>query len=195
MDKVPLEYLWHYNPVTGRVAGAQQNYGQRINILHANRYLFDRMKDVQRKRNEIVTAQGLKSLKGGSYMHYIPTGSVHFEDNGDLEGGSDIQNNLEELVLAAEEAKDKTEGRLTARRFISAFPPVVYNNPFDGPDFPVEFNPLYSPEGNEFTSELTGGWVAFSQDPFRGGWTAISEQHPKLNGGAVSVRGSFPQLG
>lgn len=208
MEAVPIEYIWHYNPVTGRVAGAQQNYGQRINILHANRKLYNRMQQVQRERNALLTVQGLQTLTGGSYMHYVPT-TFNTVDLEDCRGGSEsmlealeeaierdkvkadsagaIQNNIDTLVAAAEEAKDKAAELLTTQKFVKQFPPVVYNNPFSGPNFPFEFNPLYNPNGNQFTSvsplHLTGGYVSYAG------------QYPKLQGGALVIKGQNPVLG
>lgn len=151
MDKTPLEYIWQYNPVTGRVAGAHQNYGERINILHANNYLFQRMREVQRKRNADIIDKGMRGLEGGRDFN--------------------VEVNTENF-----------KGPLTKERFVNEFPPVVYENPFDGPNFPSEFNPFFSPNGNEF-SDLSGGWISH-----RG-------QNPRLNGGAVSLTDFFPQLG
>lgn len=192
MEVVPIEYLWQYNPVTGRVAGAHQNYGERINILHANRHLFNRMQTVQKEQNELASARGLATLKGGSYVHFVPAAFEAVEEEQDcnpcrsLEGSGepDQIDNLETLALAAEEARKRNSSLLTTEKFVNEFPPVVYNNPFDGDSFPLEFNPLYSPDGNEFTSRnLTGGSIQ------------LTGPHPQLVGGSVVLRGQNPKLG
>lgn len=197
MEGIPIEYLWHYNPVTGRVAGANQNYGERINILSSNRYLYNRMQAVQAARNAIVTQRGLQSLSGGcGFLPSLPPISETVElSNYDSLSGEGIgqeekpdtvgsmQTNLADLVRAAEEAEARQQQNLTTERFVREFPPVVYKNPFSSNVFPQEFNPLFSPDGNQFSRPLHGGAVS------------LSGFYPKLRGGAVSLRGQDPALG
>ncbi|QHB43564.1 MAG: pre-hexon-linking protein VIII [psittacine adenovirus 7] len=192
MDPAPTEYLWQYNPVTGRVAGANQNYGERINILHANRYLYNRMQDVQRASNRLVTERGLKSLTGGSFMHFVPA-DYKTSDLERLEGGSlpftdqastDHLKRLADIVLHAEEKKVDDNDLLTTTKFVKGFPPVVYEDPFSGDNFAYEFSPLFNPKGNEFTNL-----------PFSGGAISLTGDHPKLRGGAVILAGQSPALG
>lgn len=192
MDVAPTEYIWQYNPVTGRVAGAQQNYGERINILQSNRYLYNRMQAVQKEQNDLAIAKGLNAIRGSGYVHFVPASfqsstAESCREETDLEGGRapDTVNNLSLLALAAEAGRaEDGQGHLTTRDFVQEFPPVVYNNPFSGPNFPFEFNPLYSPDGNEFSPKvLTGGSVQ------------LTGAHPKLNGGSIILRGQNPLLG
>lgn len=204
---VPIEYIWQYNPVTGRVGGANQNYGERINILHSNRYMFNRMQEVQRNRNKQVTEKGLRSLAGGSFIHFVPASFDTSDevDNELLYGGSargvdgtaptlsntQVQDKLdvsrlENLAQIAAEAAAKPQvlPYLTTEKFIRKFPPVVYENPFSGSNFAYEFNPLYHPAGNEFSrsTDITGGAVS------------LTGYHPKLQGGAVTLAGQNPVL-
>ncbi|ALB78152.1 pVIII protein [Chinstrap penguin adenovirus 2] len=209
MDAVPTEYIWQYNPVTGRVGGANQNYGQRINILHSNRYLYNRMQDVQRYRNQQVTERGLTSIAGGSYMHFLPSsfetseqpeleefygGSFHNFQH--LQGGSvrsvDSNDNfslsrLKTLASIAEEAEETAPDPdlLTADKFVKTFPPVVYERPFSGQNFAHEFNPLYNPAGNEFSHPVK---------PIQGGAIILHGKNPKLHGGALVLAGQNPIL-
>ncbi|QER78611.2 pVIII [Psittacine adenovirus 5] len=191
MDPAPTEYLWHYNPVTGRVAGASQNYGERINILHSNRYLYNRMQDVQRASNRLVTERGLKSLTGGSFMHFVPadykTADLEKLDGGSLpvsdQASTDHLKRLADIVLQAEEKKVENEDLLTTSKFVRGFPPVVYEDPFSGQNFAYEFNPLFNPNGNDFTSL-----------PFSGGAISIAGDYPKLHGGALNLAGQNPAL-
>ncbi|UVZ42961.1 pVIII [Siadenovirus carbocapituli] len=192
MEVVPIEYLWQYNPVTGRVAGAHQNYGERINILHANRHLFNRMQTVQKEQNKIASARGLATLTGGSFVHFVPSAYDAVEEDQECErsqslegsGEPDQVDNLRTLALAAEEARVRANPLLTTQKFVQEFPPVVYEHPFSGDSFPLEFNPLYSPQGNEFTSKNLGG-----------GSLQLTGPHPKLSGGFVALRGQAPKLG
>lgn len=197
MDPVPLEYIWQYNPVTGRVGGANQNYGQRINVLHTNRYLYNRMQNVQKKSNERATERGLLSLKGGSTLPAIAedepaqlnSAIVRMAGLNDLNPvqASDTSNlqNLANIALEAAEHNKATSSLLTTEKFVEEFPPVVYENPFSGSNFAYEFNPLYSPSGNEF-----------SNPPFKftGGAISLTGQHPVLSGGAVILSGQNPVL-
>lgn len=189
MEVAPTEYIWQYNPVTGRVAGAHQNYGERINILQSNRHLYNRMQLAQKEQNDIAAARGLATLQGSGYVHYIPSAyqsSIPEEGENDLEGGSapDTINNLTTLALAAEAGKAQETNRLTTEAFVQQFPPVVFHRPFSGPNFPFEFNPLYSPDGNEFSPKT-----------FTGGSIQLTGAHPKLNGGSIVLRGQDPALG
>lgn len=185
MEGVPIEYLWNYNPVTGRVAGAQQNYGERINILNSSRTLYNRMQAVQAARNAIVTERGLQSITGSGMENGV-TGSGIIGEGSDEkpDAASSMKTNLADLVLAAEEAEAQRNQNLTTQRFVQEFPPVVYTDPFSRDSvFPQEFNPLFSPDGNQFSKPLHGG--------------AISLQgfYPRLRGGAVILHGENPSLG
>lgn len=193
MDEATTEYIWHYNPVTGRVAGANQNYGARINILQTNRHLFRRMQEVQRRRNEIVQQRGLNSIAGGSVFQYIPSyETTDLEE--DFDGGS-FEPDIEPDTINLRELADKIQPRrveevttkLTTKRFVTEFPPIVYSNPFNGPNFPAEFNHLYSPSGNEFTSQRFAN--------LNGGAISIAGFHPKLSGSGLVLRGEDPVLG
>lgn len=190
MEVVPTEYIWHYNPVTGRVAGAQQNYGERINILQTNRHLYNRMQLVQKEQNNLASAKGLATLQGSGYVHYVPsayqTSTAEVGEEDELHGGAapDQVDNLTTLALAAEAGRAQETNRLTTADFVQEFPPVVYHHPFDGPNVPLEFDPLYSPEGNEFSPKT-----------FTGGSVQYTGAHPKLVGGAIVLRGQNPALG
>lgn len=194
MDAAPTEYLWQYNPVTGRVAGANQNYGERINILHSNRYLYNRMQDIQRETNRQVTQRGLRSLTGGSFLHFLPA-DYKVSDLEEIDGGSDeVSGNrlkrLANIALEAEEARVKEDPRLTTEKFVKQFPPVVYENPFSGNNFAYEFDPLYNPNGNQFTNPV------FTNSTFSGtGTISLTGEHPKLHGGAIVLAGQNPLLG
>ncbi|AEC32103.1 pVIII protein [Raptor adenovirus 1] len=196
MDAAPTEYLWHYNPVTGRVGGANQNYGERINILHSNRYLYNRMQEAQRAKNEIVTQRGLKAISGDGFSQFVPAAYQTADDEEEIYGGQlppdtvDPLKQLADIALQAEEARVKAEPALTTRRFVREFPPVVYEDPFSGSNFAFEFNPLYNPSGNDFShpNSIPGGDA-------RGGAVNIAGSYPKLHGGAVTFAGKNPILG
>lgn len=202
MESAPLEYIWQYNPVTGRVAGANQNYGERINILHSNRYMYNRMQNVQRAQNLIATKKGIQSLSGGSFAHYVPADFKTSEDHdcfiglgaslATLDSSDQTSSNqlkrLADITLEAEEHKAQQSPHLTASKFLKKFPPVVYEDPFSGSNFAYEFNPFYNPGGNEFSHTI-------SEDGNSGGAISISGVYPKLHGGAISLAGQDPILG
>lgn len=195
MEGVPLEYIWQYNPVTGRVAGANQNYGERINILSANRYLYNRMQAVQARHNANIIDKGFNSISGMGCpcTSLLPPIAETAESDEAFTGGSvgeerpdaatSIKTKVSDLVLAAEEAAAQRNQNLTAEKFVRQFPPVVYSDPFNGPPFPQEFNPLFSPDGNQFSRPLHGGAVS------------LSGYYPKLRGGSIVLRGPDPALG
>lgn len=201
MEAVPLEYIWHYNPVTGRVGGANQNYGQRINVLHTNRHLFNKMQSVQKLSNARATERGLQSLRGGStaetnfpanepdllQVSYNPStlNNLNNLNKTDSVDTSNLQK-LANIALEAAEINKATSTLLTTERFVQEFPPVVYENPFSGSNFAYEFNPLYSPTGNEFSHPTLG---------FTGGTVSLTGQHPVLSGGAIILSGQNPLLG
>ncbi|AAF86938.1 pVIII [Frog adenovirus 1] len=174
MEAEPSEYIWQYNPVTGRVVGASQNFGARINTLHASPQLWARMQQVQRRRNETVT---LSALQGSGLVPATPSAFQTTDSSNCFLGGSDNWKELlepvpeseenpnqalQDLLLAAESEKDQRNRNLTQSQFVSDFPPVVYERPFTGSDFPLEFSPLYSPDGNQFTNT---GWISQSFPP------------------------------
>lgn len=204
MEAAPTEYIWQYNPVTGRVGGANQNYGERINILHSNRYLYNRMQDVQRTNNRLATERGISSLSGGSYAHYVPTDYKTSEDNELLLRGGAVsavagtdghENSLQRLAdiaLEAEEARVKEQSGLTTRKFVKEFPPVVYEKPFSGSNFAFEFDPFYDPDGNDFSHPVL---PPGRSNGLSGGAVSISGYYPKLNGGAIALGGQNPVLG
>lgn len=203
MDAAPTEYLWQYNPVTGRVGGANQNYGERINILHSNRYLYNRMQDVQRAKNQSITKKGIKSLTGGSYAHFMPAEYKTSDDHDCLVGvgasistldsndqtSTDQLKRLADIALEAEENKKKENSSLTTCKFVRNFPPVVYEHPFSGSNFAYEFNPFYNPDGNEFSNSTT-----FPEDGAVGGAISYTDYYPELHGGSISYTGDYPKL-
>ncbi|ADP30828.1 pVIII [Skua adenovirus 1] len=207
MEAAPTEYIWQYNPVTGRVGGANQNYGERINILHSNRYLYNRMQDVQRVNNRLATEKGISGLTGGSYAHYVPTDYKTSEDNelflcggavSALPGTDGVYKNslqrLADIALEAEENRAKEETGLTTKKFVKQFPPVVYENPFSGSNFAFEFDPLYDPDGNDFSHPVLPARRS-ARDGITGGALSLTGYHPKLHGGAISLAGQNPILG
>lgn len=174
----PTPYLWQYQPETGLVAGARQDYGSEINWLGSDLQMFNRVQRLRRLRNQLEEEKGTKAADSSF--------AAHFNDwtLEDTKGTPYVSMTHPISKTALSDMINSSEGVQMAGRNT---PSTLYGGGL----------PQYSLGDGRQYRKLTRDAMPFPHNWFvkeEGIWKPVPIDPGDFSGGAVNALSSYPNL-